>query len=62
MCLLCNDEKAYSAYMTYLDEMERQGKNVDPDKAIDAVIDMLEAEAAQAQKKKSPFHCDPIEE
>ena len=62
MCLLCSDEKAYAAYMTYLDEMERQGKNVDPDKAIDAVIDMLEAEAAQVQKKKSPFHCDPIEE
>jgi hypothetical protein len=62
MCLLCSDEKAYAAYMTYLDEMERQGKNVDPDKAIDAVIDMLEAEASKAQKKKSPFHCDPIEE
>lgn len=62
MCLLCSDEKAYAAYMTYLDEMERQGKNVDPDKAIDAVIDMLEAEAAQTEKKKSPFICDPIEE
>jgi len=61
MCLLCSDEKAYAAYMTYLDEMERQGKNVDPDKAIDAVIDMLEAEAAKP-KNKSPFHCDPIEE
>ena len=48
--------------MTYLDEMERQGKNVDPDKAIDAVIDMLEAEASKAKKNKSPFHCDPIEE
>jgi len=62
MCLLCNDEKAYAAYMHYLDEMERQGQNVDPDKAIDAVIDMLEAETAKAKKNKSPFHCDPIEE
>lgn len=53
MCLLCSDEKAYAAYMNYLDEMERQGKNVDPDKAIDAVIDMLEAEAAKP-KNKSP--------
>ena len=26
MCLLCDDEKAYQAYMAYLDEMERQGK------------------------------------
>ena len=62
MCLLCNDEKVYAAYMEYLDAMEQQGKDIDPDKAIDAVIDMLEAEAAQAQKKKSPFICDPIEE
>ncbi len=62
MCLLCSDEKAYAAYMTYLDEMERLGKEADPDKAMDAVIDMLEAEAAQAKKNKSPFHCDPIEE
>ena len=62
MCLLCSDEKVYAAYMQYLDAMERQGKDVDPDKAIDTVIDMLEAEAAQAQKNKSPFICDPIEE
>lgn len=62
MCLLCSDEKAYAAYMTYLDEMERQGKNVDPDKAIDAVIDMLEAEASKPKKNASPFHCDPIDE
>ena len=26
MCLLCDDEKAYQAYMNYLDKMERQGK------------------------------------
>ena len=43
MCLLCDDEKAYQAYMNYLDAMERQGKAADPDKAIDAVLDQLEA-------------------
>ena len=43
MCLLCDDEKAYQAYMNYLDAMERQGKAADPDKAIDAVLDALEA-------------------
>src|SRR5580704_2212715 len=43
MCLLCDDEKAYAAYMTYLDAMERQGKAADPDKAMDAVLDQLEA-------------------
>ena len=39
MCLLCDDEKAYQAYMNYLDAMERQGKAADPDKAMDAVLD-----------------------
>ena len=43
MCLLCDDEKAYAAYMNYLDAMERQGKAADPDKAMDAVLDQLEA-------------------
>ena len=43
MCLLCDDEKAYAAYMNYLDAMERQGKAADPDKAVDAVLDALEA-------------------
>ncbi len=43
MCLLCEDDAAYQAYMAYLDEMERQGKAVDPDKAMDALLDKLEA-------------------
>jgi len=62
MCLLCSDEKAYAAYMEYLDAMERQGKDADPDKAMDAVLDMLEAEASKPKKNASPFHCDPIDE
>jgi hypothetical protein len=44
--MLCDDEKAYQAYMNYLDAMERQGKDggsVDPDKAVNAVLDQLEA-------------------
>ncbi|ANW01780.1 hypothetical protein [Bradyrhizobium icense] len=69
MCLLCDDEKAYQAYMNYLDAMERQGKAADPDKAMDAVLDQLEAAAkARAQesnspandKTLSPFFCSPI--
>ena len=36
MCLLCEDEKAYKAYMDYLDAMERQGKSADPNQAMDA--------------------------
>jgi hypothetical protein len=66
MCLLCDDEKAYQAYMNYLDAMERQGKAADPDKAMDAVLDQLEADdRARANdpanhKTLSPFFCSPI--
>jgi hypothetical protein len=72
MCLLCDDEKAYQAYMNYLDAMERQGKAADPDKAIDAVLDQLEAQARTESKAPakqddpandktlSPFFCSPI--
>ena len=76
MCLLCDDEKAYQAYMNYLDAMERQGKAADPDKAVDAVLDALQAQVnaeakvnAEARAKQddpandktlSPFFCSPI--
>ena len=52
MCLLCDDEKAYQAYMNYLDTMEREGKTADPDKAIDAVLVALEA-AGKASEEAS---------
>jgi hypothetical protein len=71
MCLLCDDEKAYAAYMTYLDAMERQGKAADPDKAMDAVLDQLAADdkANHAisrddpanDKTLSPFFCSPVD-
>jgi hypothetical protein len=72
MCLLCDDEKAYQAYMNYLDAMERQGKAADPDAAVNAVLDQLEAadkaRAVNAPKQDdpkndktlSPFFCSPI--
>ena len=50
MCLLCDDERAYQAYMNYLDAMERQGKAADPDKAMDAVLDALEAAGNASDK------------
>jgi len=70
MCMLCDDEKAYQAYMNYLDAMEREGKAADPDKAIDAVLDALE-EADKASikavrddpandKTLSPFFCSQV--
>jgi hypothetical protein len=69
MCLLCDDEKAYAAYMNYLDAMERQGKAADPNQAVEAVLDQLEAaDKARAKqddpandKTLSPFFCSPID-
>ncbi len=68
MCLLCDDEKAYQAYMNYLDAMERQGKAADPDKAMDAVLDALEAsdktrklDDPASDKTLSPFFCSPVD-
>jgi hypothetical protein len=68
MCMLCDDEKAYQAYMNYVDAMERQGQAADPDKAMDAVLDALEAsDKTRAKvddpandKTLSPFFCSPI--
>ncbi|MDD1537338.1 MULTISPECIES: hypothetical protein [unclassified Bradyrhizobium] len=72
MCLLCDDEKAYQAYMNYLDKMERQGKVADPNVAVNAVLDEIKAAANAAAKKNvmqddpandktlSPFFCSPI--
>ena len=70
MCLLCDDEKAYQAYMNYLDAMERQGKAADPQQAIDAVLDALEAadkaggkvsrDDPANDKTLSPFFCSPV--
>jgi hypothetical protein len=70
MCMLCDDERAYQAYMDFLDAMQKQGKTADPDKAIDAVLDELEAQDQARERAKkddpasdktlSPFFCSPI--
>ena len=67
MCLLCDDEKAYQAYMNYLDAMERQGKTGDPDKAMAARLDGGEGSENMGlhndrvyTKSLSPFFCSPV--
>jgi hypothetical protein len=66
MCLLCDDERAYQAYMNYLDAMERQGKPADPAKAMEAVLDQMEAvdkprrDDPANDKTLSPFFCSPV--
>ncbi|MCO5131291.1 MAG: hypothetical protein M9932_12075 [Xanthobacteraceae bacterium] len=70
MCLLCDDEKAYQAYMNYLDATRRQGAEADPDKAMDAVLDVMEQSARQPTARRddpandktlSPFFCSPVD-
>jgi hypothetical protein len=66
--MLCDDERAYQAYMNYLDAMARQGKAADPDQAVNAVLDQLQADDLANAKKDdpandktlSPFFCSPI--
>ncbi len=69
MCMLCDDEKAYQAYMDYLDAMARQGKSADPDKAMEVVLDEMQTadrakaaiwDAPENDKTLSPFFCSPV--
>jgi predicted Rossmann-fold nucleotide-binding protein len=70
MCLLCDDEKTYQAYMNYLDAMAREGAAADPEKALDVVLDALEAADKASDKISrddpandktlSPFFCSPV--
>ena len=70
MCLLCDDEKSYQLYMDYLDQMERQGAVKDVDKALDLILDKVQAaqeaedrarrDAPENDKTLSPFFCSPV--
>lgn len=72
MCQLCNDETLYKAYMAHLDQMEREGKLVDPDTAMDEILKRLEKAAQDAWNRNpweqdktlsthTPFACTPID-
>jgi hypothetical protein len=67
MCLLCGDEKAYRAYMDYLDAVERQGRTADPDEAMKTVFDRLQvadtvsADDPRNDRTLSPFFCSAVD-
>ena len=68
MCILCNDDTAYRAYMDALYAMEQEGGEPDMDRALDAAVDAMKATAgAKASSRQSgadylsAFICDPIE-
>ncbi|MES2752396.1 MAG: hypothetical protein V4661_13590 [Pseudomonadota bacterium] len=62
MCLLCEDQNSYAKYLEYLDALERAGKEPDPDKAMDMLLDDLQKSDAEKFRNKSPFKCDSIDE
>jgi hypothetical protein len=55
--MLCQDEKAYQAYMNYIEAQERAGKMADPDKAMDEILNQLEKDAA-ARWNRNPWDDD----
>lgn len=66
MCLLCDDERAYQAYMDYLDATERAGQEANPDLAMQTVFEHLKQadkgrmDAPENDKTLSPFFCSPV--
>lgn len=51
MCILCNDDAAYEAYMAYLDAMQKKGAAADPNQAMDAALDAMMANAKVQDSK-----------
>ncbi len=57
MCMMCEDEKSYAAYLAYLDAIQKSGKeiaNTNPDEAIDHVIKAME-DAARERWNRDPW-------
>ena len=73
MCMMCQDESVYRAYMAYLDAREKAGEMIDPDKAMDEILNQMERDAATAWNRNpwedddktlsthSPFICAPVD-
>ncbi len=61
MCMMCEDEKSYAAYLAYLDAMQKSGKNVDkdanPDAAMNDVMKAME-DAARERWNRDPWADD----
>jgi len=77
MCMMCEDEKSYAAYMAYLDAMQKAGKDLNSEESMAEVMKVMEdaarerwnrdpwAEVDAANDKTlsvhSPFVCTPVE-
>lgn len=73
MCMMCNDEASYRAYLAYLDYIkaeEAAGREPDIDKALDIAAAALEGlgithptepKPQDAPSPLSPFYCEPVQ-
>ena len=72
MCMMCNDEVSYRAYLAYLDCIraeEAAGREPDMDKAMDAAQAVVDAAGIRHKAELiekplsplSPFYCEPVQ-
>lgn len=75
MCMMCNDEVSYHAYLAYLDYIQAEeaaGREPDIDKAMDAAQAVIDAAGiqhkaelikspSQSPSPLSPFYCEPVQ-
>jgi hypothetical protein len=57
MCMMCEDEKSYAAYLAYLDAIQKSGKDAtdaNPDEAMNNVMKAME-EAARERWNRDPW-------
>jgi len=61
MCMMCEDEKSYAAYLAYLDAMQKSGKDANkdanPDAAMNDVMKAME-DAARERWNRDPWADD----
>ena len=61
MCMMCEDEKSYAAYLAYLDVIQKSGKDADPAAAKEeAMNDVMKAmeQAARERWNRDPWADD----
>jgi hypothetical protein len=57
MCMMCEDEKSYAAYLAYLDAIKKSEGDANPDEAMANVIKAME-EAARERWNRDPWSDD----
>jgi hypothetical protein len=60
MCMMCEDEKSYAAYLAYLDAIQKSGKDADPAAKEEVMNDVMKAmeQAARERWNRDPWAHD----